>query len=230
MIRWSTKLRRLSSGAGVLQLLAATLALMSVGRPARAQDGVPPGEFSLGIGYAHLSIGDSGSSVLDSEDALRFDGALSYAPFPQVSQLRIGAAVGVSLVLDDSERAIISNGGLVIVGSSEIPLYLVEPEFRVSWQQFFGRGRHFYIEPGVGVGGVIGNLSLDADDTSSGESFSESDAAFSARAFLNVGFRATGGFAGLQASYMRGGDLEFAENARGEVEQLYVGFFGCLRF
>ncbi len=224
------KLRRIRSGAGVLQSLIATFTVMTVGRVALAQDGLPPGEFSLGIGYAHMSIGDSGSSVLDSEDALRFDGALSYAPSPQVSQLRIGAAIGVSLVLDDSQRAIISDGGLVIVGSSEVPLYLIEPEFRVSWQQFFGAVRHFYIEPGVGVGGVIGNLSLDADDTGSGESFSESDAALSARVFLNVGFRAENGYAGLQASYMRGGDLEFAENAGGEVEEFYVGFFGCLRF
>lgn len=212
------------------QLLMAAFLVMAVGRIAFAQDGVPPGEFSLGIGYAHISIGDSGSSVLDAEDALRFDGALSYAPFPQVSQLRLGAALGVSLVLDDSQRAIISDGGLVVVGSSEVPLYLLEPELRVSWQQYFGHGRHFYIEPGIGVGGVIGNLSLDADDTESGESFDESDAGFSARVFLNVGVRATGGYAGLQASYMRGESLEFAENARGEVEQFYVGLFGCLRF
>jgi hypothetical protein len=224
------KLRRTRLGVGVLQLLSATFAMMAVGRLALAQDGVPPGEFSLGIGYAHISIGDSGSSVLDSEDALRFDGVLSYAPFPQVSQLRLGAAVGVSLVLDDSERVITSSGGLVIAGSSEVPVYLVEPEFRASWQQFFGQGQHFYVEPGIGVGGVIGNVSLDADDTASGDSFDESDAALSARVFLNVGFRAEGGFAGLQASYMRGGSLDFAENARGEVEELYVGFFGCLRF
>jgi hypothetical protein len=145
--------------------------------------------------------------------------------------LRIGAAVGVSLVLDDSERVIISNGGaLIIAGSSEVPLYLVEPEFRVSWQQFFGADRHFYVEPGIGLGAVIGNLSLDADDTAGGQSFSESDAALAARVFLNVGFRADNGYAGLQASYMRGGDLEFADNARGEVEEFYIGFFGCLRF
>src|SRR5687767_11690966 len=94
-----------------------------------------------------------------------------------------------------------------------------EPEFRVSWQQFFGQGRHFHDEPGIGIGWVIGNLSLDADDIGSGESFDESDAGLSARAFLNVGLRAEGGYAGLQASYMRGESLEFAENARGEVEQ-----------
>lgn len=224
------KLRRIRPGMGVVQLLIAVVSVMGIGRLSLAQGGVPPGEFSLGIGYAHISIGDSGSSVLDSEDALRFDGALSYAPFPQVAQLRLGGAVGVSMVLDDSERAIISNGGLVIVGSSDVPLYLIEPELRASWQQFFGRGRHFYIEPGIAGGGVIGTLSLDADDTVSGDSFDESDAALSARVFLNIGFRAEGGFAGLQASYMRGGSLDFAENARGEVEEIYVGVFGCLRF
>ena len=206
------------------------MAVIIIADPAFAQDGIPPGEFSFSIGYAHVSIGDSGSSVLDSENALRFDGSLTYALFPQVPQLRLGGAVGVSLVLDDTERTIISNGGLVIIGSSDVPLYLIEPEFRLSWQQFLDAGRHVYIEPGIGVGGVIGNLSLDADATSSGRSFDESDAAFSARVFLNLGFRAAGGYAGLQASYMRGQSLDFAENARGDVEEFYIGIFGSLRF
>jgi len=189
-----------------------------------------PGEFSLGIGYAHIAIGDSSESVLDSEGALRFDGSLSYAPLEGLPQLRVGFALGVSLVLDDSERAIISDGGLVVVGSSDVPLWLLEPEFRLSWQQFLGSEQNFFIEPGVGVGGVFANLSIDDEDSPTGDSFDEWDSGLSARVFLNVGMIVEGGLAGLQFSYMRGESLDLAENASGEVEQFYVGFFGALRF
>jgi len=188
-----------------------------------------PGEFSLGVGYAHLSIGDS-DSVLDSLDALRWDASLSYAPFAHLPQLRVGAGFGVGMVFDDSEFAIISSGGAVIVGSADIPLFTLEPEFRVSWQQFFGPDESFYIEPGIGVGGVFANLNIDSEDTASGESFDEWESSVSARVFLNVGFNAEGGYAGVQASYMRAKSIDFAENAGGEVEEFYIGIFGALRF
>ena len=203
-------------------------------RSARAQEPqgphVPPGEFSLGIGYAHVSIGDS-DSILDSEDALRFDPALSFAPLPDLPQLRIGGAFGVSMVRDNSERTIISNdGNLIIAGSSDVPLFLLEPEFRVSWQQYFGEEQSFFVEPGIGVGAVIANLNVDDEDTASGESFDEWETGLSARVFLNVGFFVPGGVAGIQASYMQGERLDFADNAGGEVEEFYIGFYGALRF
>src|SRR3954451_146620 len=112
----------------------------------------PPGEFSLGIGYANIGIGGS-DSLLNSEDALRFDSMLSFSPFAGLPQLRIGAAFGVDLVLDNSEFAFISNGGAVFIGHADIPLFLLEPEFRVSWQQFFGPEQQWYVEPGFGIGG-----------------------------------------------------------------------------
>jgi hypothetical protein len=186
-------------------------------------------EFALGIGYAHLSIGDS-DSVLDSEDALRFDAALTFAPIFDLPQLRIGGALGVTLVLDNSQFAFISSGGAVFVGSSDVPLWLLEPEFRVSWQQPFGTSDQFFIEPGLAVGGVYGVLSVDANDTASGRSFDESDGTYTGRAFLNLGARVPGGYAGIQASYVRGGSLHFADNASGDFEQYYIGIFGAARF
>ncbi|MGB7157485.1 MAG: hypothetical protein WBD40_05430 [Tepidisphaeraceae bacterium] len=186
-------------------------------------------DFSLGIGYAYVSVGDS-DSVLHSENALRFDSAASFSPFANLPQLRLGAAFGVAMVLDNSQRTIISNGGLIIAGSSSIPLLLLEPEARLSWRQYFGDADEFFVEPGVGVGGVFANLSVDADDSSTGESFDEWESAFTARAFVNVGFEVTGGVAGIQASYMQGGDLDFAENAGGDVSEFYIGVFGALRF
>jgi hypothetical protein len=189
----------------------------------------PPGEFSLGLGYANLSIGGS-DSVLESLDALRWDASLSYAPFADLPQLRVGAGFGVAMVFDDSEFAFISSGGAIFIGSADIPLFTLEPEFRVSWQQFFGPDENFYVEPGIGVGGVFANINIDSEDTASGESFDEWESSVSARVFLNVGFLAEGGFAGVQASYMWAESLDFAENAQGEVQEFYIGIFGALRF
>ena len=227
--------------AGVLVTICATVALAQEHDPdlmprefafatgSAAGPDLPPGEFALGIGYANISIGGS-DSLLNSEDALRFDGVYSYAPFPNVPQLRLGAALGVDLVFDNSQFVFMSNGGAVFAGSADIPLWTLEPEFRVSWQQFLGNDKRFYIEPGIGVGGVFANLNIDSEDSASGQSFDEWESAFEARVFLNVGFMVSGGLAGVQASYMRGGTLDFADNASGEIEEFYIGFFGALRF
>ena len=200
---------------------------------ARAQDAAPIGtevsDFTLGIGYANISIGDS-NSLLHSEDALRFDAAVSFAPFPELPQLRLGGGFGVAMVLDNTRRTIISDDGIVYIGSSDVPLLLLEPELRLSWRQYIGDTGEFFVEPGVGVGGVFANLSIDADDTGTDESFDEWESAVTARAFVNVGFEVTGGMAGFQASYMRGGDLNFAENAGGDIDEFYLGIFGALRF
>jgi hypothetical protein len=186
-------------------------------------------QFALGIGYAHLAIGGS-DSALESEDALRFDPALTFAPFRDLPQLRIGGALGVTMVLDNSQFAFVSNGGAVFVGHSDVPLWLLEPELRASWQQPFGRSGEFFVEPGVAIGAVYGQLSIHAEDTHSGQSFDESDGTATGRVFLNLGARVPGGYAGIQASYARGGKLHFADNASGDFEQYYIGIFGAARF
>ena len=185
-------------------------------------------EFALGIGYAHVKIG-SEDSVLHSEDMLKFDGALSFAPFKAVQQFRLGMALGVGMVLDNSERTIISNGGLVIIGSSDVPLLLLEPEARFSWQQWLANDR-FYIEPGVGVGGMFANLNIDSDNPAIHDSIDKWDSSPSARAFINIGMPLDGGVAGIQASYLWADNLDLARNVRGEVGEFYIGFFGAIRF
>jgi hypothetical protein len=214
--------------AGTFAALAVALALSAPAARGQEDEGLA-GEFGLGIGYANVSIGGS-ESPLDSEDTLRFDGWLSVAPFEAVPQLRLGGAMGFVFALDNSERAIVSSGGVVIVGSSDIPLFMFEPEVRLSWQQTFGEGPGFYIEPGIGAGFVYANLSIDDDDSPTGRSFDESDWSFSARAFINVGFPVEGGVAGIQASYMWADDLDLAANASGSVNEFYIGIFGALRF
>jgi hypothetical protein len=100
---------------------------------------------------------------------------------------------------------------------------------RLSWQQPFGEGG-FFIEPGIGVGFVYANLSIDADDSPLGQAFDESDWSFSTRAFVNVGFLVEGGVAGVQASYMWADEVDLAANVSGEVNEFYIGIFGALQF
>src|SRR4051812_31412502 len=67
-------------------------------------------DFVVGIGYSQISIGDGG--VFSDEGALRFEPSFSFAPLSkQLPQLRLGAACGFSLVLDNSQRTIISRNG-----------------------------------------------------------------------------------------------------------------------
>ena len=185
-------------------------------------------EFALGVGYGHLSIGDS-DSVLDDEGLLRWEPVLSIAPFQRIPQLRFGFACGIGLDLDNSSRVFISNGnGAVIAGSSTIPLWTLEPEFRLSWRQYFNTSHGFFIEPGIAVGAMYAHLDVDNDTT--GDSYSESDSTFTGRVFLNTGIRSGPGTAGLQASYMRGGSIDLADNASGDVEEYYIGIFGSIGF
>src|SRR5947207_530019 len=92
----------------------------------------PGPEFALGVGYTHFSIGGPGS-LLHSTDALHFDPAVSFPPLRKLPQLRLGAAVGVSLVGPSAWTVL--RGDTEITGSNCTPLVLAEPELRVSWRQ-----------------------------------------------------------------------------------------------
>jgi hypothetical protein len=197
--------------------------------PAAAQsildDG--PAEFSLSIGYANISLGSD--SAIDNDSALRFEPSVSFSPIRQLPQLRLGGDVGVSMVLDNSTRTIISsNGTLIFAGSSDVPLWLLEPELRLSWRQTFGSDHQFFIEPGVAGGAVFGFLDLDSSDHS--QSYDADASTFYGRVFLRAGALVPGGTAGFEASWLSGGKLDFGGNASGDVREFYVGFFGALMF
>jgi hypothetical protein len=211
--------------------IASLLVVLALANAARADNGDIPvtGEFSLGIGYAGISVGDE---ALEGEDALKFDPTLTFSIFPDLPQLRAGFGVGVALVRDDTNRTIISNdGNLVVIGSSDLPLWFVEPEARLSWRQYIGDAYSFFIEPGIAAGWTFGYLDLDDDEDSPGdESYSEGDSTWHTRVFLRIGGRVEGGMAGIEASWMHGGDLDLADNAQGDLEEFYVGIFGTLVF
>jgi hypothetical protein len=187
-------------------------------------------EFGMSVGYANLDL--DGSSVLNSESALRIEGWFSFSPLTEpLPQLRLGADVGVSMVLDNSSRTIISSdGNLIYRGSSDIPFWTIEPELQLSWRQTIGRDG-FYLEPGVAGGWAFGFLQLDGDSTVSGDSYDESDSSVYGRVFLRAGTAVRGGIAGFEASWMVSSDeMDFGGDATGKLGQWYVGFYGALLF
>ena len=220
---------RLSRRPPLLPVTLALGALLLRAAPAGAQEGSLEGmsEFSLGMGYANVTLEDS--PIIDSESGFRFEPSLSFSPLAgSLPQLRLGVATGFTLVLDDSERALISNDGqLIFFGSSDVPLWLVEPELRMSWRQWFGDA--WFVEAGVGGGFAFGFLELDAPDGSE-DSYEENDAAAFGRAFFRAGARVTGGIAGVEGWWLTGDTLDFGGNAAGDLEEWYIGIFGALMF
>jgi hypothetical protein len=221
--------------------LSAAVAWSALAGAARAQeDYTPPeglhprGEFALGIGYTRISL-DGGGPLLEGRDGIHFEPVVSFAPFDAVPQLRLGAAVGWSLALDDTRGAAIShNGNLFVVTTSDVTFMLIEPELRLSWRQSFAHDS-FFIEPGVAAGAAIGwvdvgDAASDHPDAADANSFTEWDTSFEAKVFLRAGTHFDNGMAGIEASYMRAGTLEFADNMRGKPEEFYFGIFGSLQF
>jgi hypothetical protein len=218
----------LEAGRVRRRTLAATAAVLALARAASVSaQPVDEGgaEFALSIGYANLGLGSSSS--LDSEDALRWEASLTFAPLSQLPQFRVGGDVGVSLVLDDTTTVFISrNGQTIFAGTSQVPLWTIEPELRLSWRQSFANGAVF-VEPGVAGGVAFGFLSLNDDF---GNSYDADSSTAFGRIFLRAGARVSGGLAGIEASYAVGGNMNFGGDASGDFRQFYIGIFGSLSF
>ena len=117
----------------------------------------------------------------------------------------------------NSQRTIISrNGTLIFAGSSDVPLWLLEPELRVSWRQYFGD--NFFVEPGVAGGIAFGFFSLNPADGGTGDSYEKDDSTVFGRVFLRAGARVSGG------------KLDFGGGAAGDLSEFYIGIFGALSF
>jgi hypothetical protein len=200
--------------------------------PPIAEQERPDWEFALGIGYSRVEFDDS-PALIDGRDCLHFDPVLSVAPFAKVPQLRVGAAVGWTIAVDETKGAIISgDNGLIIATSSDVAFMLFEPELRLSWRQQFGPDGLYFIEAGAAAGGVIGYLDVSGQsaDTGADSDLNETDANVEWKVFLRAGLPVSTGLAGIEASYMRGGRLKFSDDVRGDPSEFYIGIFGSLQF
>lgn len=191
-------------------------------------------EFLLGVGYTRMNF-DGDSPLIDDRDGVHLDPVFSFAPVEDLPQLRLGAAFGISFAVDDTRGAFVSDedGATLFIDGDDSSLMLFEPELRISWRQALAEGEAVFVEAGVGGGGVIGWLSAGDDEgpgDPDGAELDETDAAFMARALVRFGVHVTSGIVGVEASYMVGGDLDFAEGIGGDVSEAYVGIFGALSF
>jgi hypothetical protein len=198
-------------------------------------------EFDLSIGYAHVEL-DGSASPFDSRDGLRLEPRFSWGVGDDTdgSQLRLGFGLGISGFErrnDRDGRVIIideDDGETFTLNADEVEtLTLITPEFQISWRQMLGdadaRGeRRWFVEPGVGVGVVIGQYWVgDTFGFWSDTDVEEWDATIAGRPFLRAGYQGERWVFAIEGSYQFGGDLHFTDDIEGNLSEWYVGaFFG----
>ena len=96
-------------------------------------------------------------------------------------------------------------------------LFLLTPELLLSWRQPVTEA--WYVEPGVGVGAVIGGVDFVGLDWGSG---------YSVRPFVRIGYQADTWLASVEASY-RFGRLDLGESDV-EIENLTAALFVTAKF
>lgn len=218
--------------AGVVRRWVAAVALLSLPSLPAAAQGEP--EFSLGAGYTRINF-DGDSPLIDDRDGVHFDPYVSFAPIEGLPLLRLGAAFGVSFAVDDTRGAFVSgdDGASLFIEGDDVFLILFEPEARLALRVPLAEHEAYFVEAGVGGGGVLGYLSAGDDegvDDPDDAEIDDTDWAFMGRAFVRLGMRVESGIIGVEGSYMHGGNLEFADGIEGDVSQAYIGIFGALTF
>ena len=188
-------------------------------------------DFSLSIGYAHVAL-DGSASPFDDRDGIRVEPRFSFGVSDEMPQLRLGAALafsGYSRTRDDDDDFVVIDGEVFFIDSDDQEsLSLITPEFQVSWRQPLDAERRWFVEPGIAVGVVIANYWVgDRWGWYYEEDVDEWDATIAGRPFLRAGYQADHWLIGLEASYLFGGQLDFTDDIRGDIEEFYAGvFFG----
>ena len=164
-------------------------------------------EFNLAGGATELFIDDEAEDdeVLNEQWGPWVRPSFSLAPIADAPQFRLGGGVGFSWTRGEIDDAFLAG---------DADLFLITPELLLSWRQPLGDAGRWYLEPGVGVGGVIGALWVIGTDWGYG---------YSVRPFLRAAYQSDDWSAGVEASY-RFGNLDFGDSD-GEIENLEVGVF-----
>lgn len=190
--------------SGVL-LLAPCLGLcvFTCGSARAAAPGSP--EFALGLGASLLNTeGNELGDDVGPWAEVRF----SIAPLPKLQPLRLGFGLEFSYQSEKVESAI---------SSETADLFLITPEVQLSWRQSLGE--RFYVEPGVGVGALIGVVDLFG---------AQEDTEFSARPFVRFGYQTWNWSGGIEVGYQFS-SLDFGGGSS-DVQNLNIGAFIAFRF
>ena len=177
---------------------AVTLICLIVVGAARAND--RKFELSLSAGGTRLSIDDD---ALDGQWGVAVEPSFSFSPLPETPQFRLGAGVGLAWISADVDNEFIAG---------QLDLFLITPELLLSWRQPVAES--WYVEPGVGVGAVLGGVDFVGIEWGSG---------YSARPFVRIGYEIDNWCVGVEASY-RFGHLDFGDGD-GDIETFDIGAF-----
>src|SRR5215210_6058577 len=109
-------------------------------------------DFGFSIGYAHLSVDDEALDDLDNQVGVRFEPRVTWAPWDNLPQLRIGIGIGFSFFYDEEDTGQTVGGFADIEDFEQISL--IVPELQATWWQPLSE--HYFIEGGVGIAAVIG--------------------------------------------------------------------------
>ena len=157
-------------------------------------------EFSLAGGATRVGFDDN---AFDDEWGVWVQPSFTFAPISDLPQFRLGGGLNLALVSLDIDLPF---------DDGDANLFLITPELLLSWRQPLGD--RFYLEPGVGVGAVIGVL--DAFGT-------ETDVGYSVRPFLRAGYDAARWSAGVEVAY-RFGQLDLGGGSS-DLDNLNIGAF-----
>jgi hypothetical protein len=141
-------------------------------------------ELSIGVGASSMST----RGALDDRWGPWAEPSISFSPFDDLTQLRVGFGVGINYFQHDVSVPLGIYGD-----STSVNVYLgmATPEALISWRQPIAD--KFFIEPGVGIGVAIGDFY--------GVSNDEWTAGFSARPFVRFGYDASRWNAGIEVGY-----------------------------
>lgn len=218
-------------------LALSVLAVGSVLFTASPASAVSDFEISVGLSYAHLEF-DGADGTFESHDGVRFEPRVSASLIDDLPQLRLGAGLGISgfSKSEDDDLTFTDDDGdtFEIDGDHVEALTFVVPELQLSWRQPLGEAGNgaFFIEPGAAIGLLVAsyNVSTNYRFFDSDEDIDESDTAFAARPFVRAGYAWDHFAAGLEVSYMIGGQLDLFGEVEGDPRELIIGGFFAYRF
>lgn len=214
--------------------LAVGAALAAVPSTARA---ITDMEASVGISYGHLDF-NGADGTFKTQDGIRFEPRFSLSLIDELPQLRLGVGVGISGYSETTDDDLVftdDNGKTFeIDGDSVESLTFVVPELQVSWRQPIGEtnGGTFFIEPGGSIGLLIANYNVSEQHRyfDSDEKVDETDTNIALRPFIRAGYAWSHFAAGIEVSYLFGGNVDLFGEVDGRPRELLVGGFFSYRF
>ena len=164
-------------------------------------------DFELTLAGGATQVSTEDDDAFDGQWGINFEPSLSFSPLANTPQFRVGGGVGLAWVSADVDNSFISG---------QADLFLITPELLLSWRQPIAE--HIYLEPGVGIGAVIGAVDFLGVEWGAG---------YSVRPFIRLGYQFDSWATGIEAAY-RFGNLDLG-GADDDIQNLSVGVFFALK-